>query len=129
MSDNNTSAQKRRGRINKADVLKIVKARNIPKDVVYDVLWAAADLGYEFNRDDLAAHDAELTEKVRRETLAEVEATVIAAAPPMNAELSMRGGEGPFVDKGMEAYIEGFHDAYAAIRTLSTTPTPERSNT
>lgn len=129
MGEENTSAQKRRGRINKADVLKIVKARNIPKDVVYDVLWAAADLGYEFNRDDLAAHDAELTEKVRRETLKLAENIAFG----VSAEFSDESDAAADVGKHSEASNNGRHAHGASVvghhlRALSA-PTPERSNT
>lgn len=55
----------------------------------------------------LAAHDAELTEKVRAEAVAAVEAERMADEP-RNA-----------------LYNFGIFDAARAIRTLSTTPTPE----
>lgn len=38
---------------------------------------------------------------------------------PTNSELSMAGGSGPFVDKGIEAYMEGQHDAYNFLDALA----------
>lgn len=46
------------------------------------------------------------------------ENVIIDAAPPLNAELSMQGGAGPFTDPGMAAYVEGFHDAWATVSAL-----------
>jgi hypothetical protein len=46
------------------------------------------------------------------------ENAIIDHAPPLNAELSMQGGAGPFTDPGMTAYVEGFHDAWATVSSL-----------
>ena len=62
----------------------------------------------------MTTHDAE----VRRAALDEAIDAILKEAPPANAELSMHGGDGPFVDRGMEAYIEGIHTAYEAVRAL-----------
>jgi hypothetical protein len=56
--------------------------------------------------------------EARTEALRDAESAIIEAAPPLNAELSMRGGDGPFTDKLMESYIEGFHDAHSAVAAL-----------
>lgn len=84
-----------------------------------DVNYVSHLLGPEFDC-WLAAHDA----KVRAATLEEAEKAVLEAAPPLNAELSMPGGAGPVVDRGIEAYTEGFRDAYVAVKAL--TPVTER---
>jgi hypothetical protein len=47
------------------------------------------------------------------------ENAIIDNAPPLNSELSMDGATGEVrVSKTMEAYTEGFHDAWATISTL-----------
>jgi len=56
--------------------------------------------------------------EARTEALRDAESAIIEVAPPLNAELSMRGGDGPFTDKLMESYIEGFHDAHSAVAAL-----------
>jgi hypothetical protein len=48
---NNTEAQKRRGRINEADVKALADSLEAKPDYIYRILWAIADLGYEFNRE------------------------------------------------------------------------------
>lgn len=65
-----------------------------------------------------AAHlESELSE-AREATIREVAEAIREDAPPVNAELSMRGGDGPFTDPRMEAYIEGYHDAYRTVLSL-----------
>lgn len=49
------------------------------------------------------------------ETKQEAVKVLLEAAPPLNVEMSMQGGAGPFVDPGMAAYVEGFGDAYGAL--------------
>lgn len=60
----------------------------------------------------LAAHDA----KVRAEALREAADDYRQQALPVNSELSMLGGAGPFVDKGIEGYMEAQHDAWDWLR-------------
>jgi hypothetical protein len=64
-----------------------------------------------------AAHDAELTEKVRN---AAIELCALAVEPPYEDAMASDGDLARYAIQ---------HDCAAAIRTLSTTPTPERSNT
>jgi hypothetical protein len=75
-----------------------------------------------FNR-WMAAHDAELTERVRRETLEE--AAIVSANAFLLHDL-MEPGTGPFTLQ-QHAADEARQQIATAIRTLSTKP--ERSNT
>ena len=91
--------------------------------------WLAGEPRFDWDNADAAA-DAILSsswlagklKQARADALEEALAALIEAAPPLNAELSMRGGDGPFTDPGMSAYVEGFHDAHSAIRALKETP-------
>ena len=51
----------------------------------------------------------------RREALLEAVAAVVDAAPSRGAELDPRTGQ---EDPGMSAYVEGFHNAHAAVAAL-----------
>jgi hypothetical protein len=83
--------------------------------------WVVKDLE-DTQYDDMAAAIMPLVVAVvaeaRTEALRDAESAIIEVAPPLNAELSMRGGDGPFTDKLMESYIEGFHDAHSAVAAL-----------
>jgi hypothetical protein len=72
----------------------------------------------------MSADDAELTEKVRRETLEE--AAEVSANAFLLHEI-LEPGTGPFTIQ-QHAADEARQQIAQKIRTLSTTPTPERSN-
>jgi len=89
----------------------------------------AAEEAYEAELDAVEGSPHEGTEayadgynaaiaRARKTFLDEALAAIRKAAPPTNAELSMQGGAGPFVDRGMEAYIEGFHEAHDVVAAL-----------
>lgn len=74
----------------------------------------------------LERRDKAVAERVLRATAEAIR----EAAPPLNAELSMHGGAGPFVDKGMEGYIEGVHDAFDLVNDRADTyRTPSAAST
>ncbi len=55
----------------------------------------------------------------RAQVLREIAEAFREQTLPTNSELSMAGGAGPFVDKGIEAYMEGQHDAYNFLDGLA----------
>jgi len=62
--------------------------------------------------------EAEAERDAAREQLAAAEAVIAelrAAYPPTNSELYMEGGSGPFVDKGMEGYVEAFSVVHSIL--------------
>lgn len=72
--------------------------------------------------EDNDAHMIELQYVVARmiagrvaDALRKAESAVISAAPSRNAELDPHTGQ---EDPGMAAYVEGFHDAHAAVAAL-----------
>lgn len=64
-------------------------------------------------------------ERVRAEARTEIVEAIRAAAPGPDAALYFLGGDGPFTDRGIAAYGEGWRDAFdtaseAAIRAGGT---------
>ncbi|QJU52944.1 hypothetical protein SCB71_06385 [Herbiconiux sp. KACC 21604] len=65
----------------------------------------------------LASHAAEVAAKARGQALRDALAQIVEGAPPLNAELTLTPA-GVVEDRAMSAYVEGHHDAWAAVNSM-----------
>jgi hypothetical protein len=114
---------------NKTELITIVRmaGAQLTSDGHPDIADALHAVVAALRDDDLTAHDAELTERLKAEAIETIN-RIERDGPWRDAHVY--GDEGtPYVNGARHGIRHSTRLALAAIRTLSTTPTPERSNT